>query len=198
VARLRTRYNEFEEVMEITDEDSKVWRFDMGSAAGQHALCRHIETILARHEDYEPERFPLNLLTAPSFDQVHSHYRFMDSGKGFVSFLNLNSVRDLGQRIQADLDALRFRANVWVEDLVAFEDHDWTGKHIRMGDNGPEFEVLKPIERCVATHVNPESAARDVEVCAGLWTNYGHRNCGIYTRIIKGGLIRPGDRLHVY
>ncbi len=138
VARLRTRYDEIAEILEITDEDGKAWRFDMASTAGRHSLARHVETIVARHEDYDPAVQPLNLLTAPSFDAVHTHFRFTDSGKGFVSFLNLNSLRDLSQRLDRDLDPLRLRANIWVEDLTAFEDHDWVGRHIRLGEDGPE------------------------------------------------------------
>ncbi|MDV6332459.1 MOSC domain-containing protein [Asticcacaulis sp. 201] len=198
VARLRTRYDEFADVLDIVDEDGKTWRFDMASDAGRHSLARHVETVLARHEDYDPAAFPLTLLSAPDPEVVRSHFRFTDSGKGFVSFLNLNSLRDLGQRIGRDLDPLRLRANIWVEDQSAFEDHDWAGKHIRLGAEGPEFEVLKPIVRCVATHVNPDTAERDVDLCAALWEQYGHRDCGIYARVIKGGTARPGDALHVY
>lgn len=197
VARLRTRYDEVNGALEVTDEDGKTWTFDLATPAGRHALARHVETVIARHEDYDPAAWPLNLLEAPDFDRVHTHFRFTDSGRGFVSFLNLNSLSDLSVRIGADLDPLRLRANVWVEDWSAFEDHAWAGHRIRAGEDGPEFEVLKPIERCVATHVNPDTAERDVEVCTGLWQQYGHRDCGIYARIVRGGTLRPGDQLHV-
>lgn len=197
VARLRTRYNEYDDSLAITDEDGKSWSFDLSSEAGRHSLARHIETVMVRYEDYDPVAQPLNLLTAPDYDRVHSHFRFTDSGKGFVSFLNLNSVRDLGQRIGRDLDPLRLRANIWVEDWRAFDDHGWVGHRIRAGEDGPEFEILKPIVRCVATHVNPDTAEKDIDVCTALWEQYGHRDCGIYARIVKGGSLRPGDRLHV-
>lgn len=198
VARLRTRYDEFAEVFEVTDEDGKAWRFDMASEAGRHSLARHVETVLARHEDYDPVAFPLKVLSAPDPAVVHSHFRFTDSAKGFVSFLNLNSLRDLGQRIGRDLDPLRLRANIWIEDQAAFEDHDWVGKRIRLGEEGPEFEVLKTIVRCVATHVNPQTAERDIDLCTALWETYGHKECGIYARIVKGGAVRAGDVLRVW
>ncbi len=197
VARLRTRYNEYDDSFAISDEAGKTWRFDLAAEAGRHSLARHIETVLARHEDYDPIAQPLNLLTAPDYEHIHSHFRFTDSGKGFVSILNLNSLRDLGQRIGQDVDPLRLRANIWVEDWRAFEDHAWVGHRIRVGEEGPEFEILKPIVRCVATHVNPRTAQKDIDVCAMLWDQYGHRDCGIYARIVKGGSLRPGDQLHV-
>ncbi len=199
VARVHTRYNEFEEFIDVVGEDGANRRFDLANEAGRHSLARHVETVLAQHDDdYDPVAQPLKLLTAPAFDDVHTHFRFTDSGKGFVSFLNLNSLRDLGQRIANDLDPLRLRANIWLEGLSAFEDHAWVGRHMRIGDDGPQFEVLKPIVRCVATHVNPDTAERDVDLCTGLWDNYGHRDCGIYARIIKGGVVRPDDPLTVF
>lgn len=197
VARLRTRYDEIAGTFHIADQ-SGAWDFDLTSEAGRNSLARHVETRLAEHEDYDPVLQPLKLLETPSFEKTQTHFRFTDSGKGFVSFLNLNSLRDLGQRLGLDLDPLRMRANIWLEGLNAFEDHTWVGRHIRIGEDGPEFEVLKPIVRCVATHVNPDTAERDVDLCTALWENYGHRDCGIYARVIKGGAVRQGDVISVY
>ncbi len=199
VAKVTTRYDEIEGRLEIRDPGGKAWTFDLTSEAGRHGLARHVETVLAPCEDdYDPVAYPLNLLTAPSFDDVHAHFRFTDSGRGFVSFLNLNSLRDLEQRTGATLDPLRMRANVWLEGLSAFEDHGFVGRTIRIGDDGPEFEVLKPIVRCIATHVNPETGLRDFDLCTALWENYRHRDCGIYARITKGGTVRAGDRVRVF
>jgi uncharacterized protein len=197
VARLHTRYDEVRGVFSIGKGDGSR-SFDLTSDAGRNSLARHIETILAQHEDYDPVLQPLKLLEAPPFAHTETHFRFTDSGKGFVSFLNLNSLRDLGARLGGELDPLRMRANIWLDGLNAFEDHNWVGRYIRIGDDGPELEVLKPIVRCVATHVNPDTAERDVDVCTALWENYGHRDCGIYARVVKGGPVRQGDVIGVF
>lgn len=192
VARLRTRYDAFSDQLELTGEGENR-QFDMHEPAGRQALARHVETVLSQHEDYDPAAAPLNLLDVPK--PGGAPYRFTDSGKGFVSFLNLNSLRDLSRRAERDLDPLRMRANVWLEGLDAFADHAWAGRRFRIGDDGPEFEGLKPIVRCAATHVDPSTAERDFDLCTALWENYGHRDCGLYARVIKGGTIRPGDSL---
>lgn len=186
VARLKTRYDEVEERFLIEDR-----AFDLKNPAGRHALERHIETVLAAHEDYDPVAQPLRLLDIRETEV--QRYRFTDSPKGFVSILNLNSLRDLSQRLGVDLDPLRLRANIWVEGWAAFEDHAWVGKQIQIGREGPLLEVLKPIVRCVATHVNPDTAERDVELVTALWENYGHRDCGIYCRVVDGGNLKVGD-----
>ncbi|WP_040308720.1 MOSC domain-containing protein [Asticcacaulis biprosthecium] len=194
VARLRTQYDEDRAVLTVSDGGETV-EFALDTGAGQQALARHVEGVLAVNEDYDPVVQPLNLLAAPELTDA---FRFTDSGKGFVSFLNLNSLRDVSARIGGPaLDPLRLRANIWVEDWSAFEDHRWVGRTLRIGDDGPELEVLKPIVRCVATHVNPTTAERDIDLCTALWDNYGHRDCGIYARIVKGGDVSPGDAIHL-
>lgn len=180
IAALKTRYDAVRNVFEIQDQ-----AYALDTETGRHRLCRHIETVLSLHEDFDPAETPLRLLSiAP---EHHPGFRFTDSSKGFVSLLNLNSLRDLETRSHLSLDPMRFRANIWLEGLDAFEDHDWVGRHIHFGEYGPVLEGLKPIERCIATHVNLKTGKRDADVCPSLWTQYGHRNLGLYARVLRDG-----------
>ncbi|MBW8860683.1 MAG: MOSC domain-containing protein, partial [Caulobacter sp.] len=54
-------------------------------------------------------------------------------------------------------------------------------------------EVLKPIVRCAATHVDPVTAERDIELVKALFDHYGHMFCGVYLNVEKGGAVREGD-----
>jgi uncharacterized protein YcbX len=56
-------------------------------------------------------------------------------------------------------------------------------------------EVLKPIVRCAATHVEPVTAARDIDLVKALFDNYGHMLCGIYLKVEEGGAVREGDEV---
>jgi uncharacterized protein YcbX len=118
-------------------------------------------------------------------------HRFMDSRSGYVSIVNLASVRDLGQRLGMTLDPLRFRANLYVEGWPAWVENDWTGRTLSVG--GATAEVLKPIVRCAATHVDPTTAERDVELVKALFDEYGHMFCGIYLNVTEGGEVAEGD-----
>lgn len=186
VARLKTRYDEYDDRLWIGER-----AFDLSHEAGRHALERHVETVLAAHEDYDPVEAPLRFLDIREGEV--DRYRFTDSAKGFVSVLNLSRARDLSQRMGVEIDPIRLRANILIDGWAAFEDHNWVGKRLKIGVEGPELEVLKPIVRCVATHVNPQTAERDAELVQALWENYGHRDCGIYCRIVSAGMVRPGD-----
>ena len=191
IARMRMYYDDYDRRIDLYHADA-LRCFNIDGEDDREALCRYVETILAHYEDYDPARFPLRFLSAPERE-----FRFMDSSKGFVSLLNIESLRELGGRLNADLDPLRLRCNIWMEGLDAFEDHAWVGKRLRIGDDGPQLEVIKPIERCVATHVNPETAVRDVDVCSGLWGHYGHRDCGIYALVVNSGTVCSGDEIRL-
>ena len=53
--------------------------------------------------------------------------------------------------------------------------------------------VFKPIVRCAATHVNPVTAERDLDVVKAMFDNYGHLNCGVYVQVEADGRIALGD-----
>jgi uncharacterized protein YcbX len=53
--------------------------------------------------------------------------------------------------------------------------------------------VLKPIVRCAATHVNPDTAERDQDLTKALFDNFGHLHCGIYVQVTSAGAVGLGD-----
>ena len=65
------------------------------------------------------------------------------------------------------------------------------GRDIRIG--GAVLTGIKRIERCTATHVNPHSAERDIDLVPELMRHYGHRDCGLYARVSAGGRVAVGD-----
>lgn len=59
------------------------------------------------------------------------------------------------------------------------------------------LEGIKTIPRCVATHVNPATGERDLELVRGLFDGFGHTHCGLYAKVTQGGRLRIGDPLTV-
>jgi hypothetical protein len=92
---------------------------------------------------------------------------------------------------------VRLRANICVDGWEAFEDHAWVGKRLRLGTDGVVLEVIQPTVRCAATHVNPDTFVRDIDLCAALFEHYRHRDCGIYCRVVSSGAVAIGDECHL-
>ncbi len=120
---------------------------------------------------------------------------FSDVDKPFLSIIGLASIADLERVVREPVDARRFRANLYLEGSAAWEELGWQGKVIRIGPVRLQAEWC--IDRCAATNVNPDSAARDMNLPLALQRGFGHVDMGIYARVIEGGEIAQGDVLTV-
>ena len=70
-----------------------------------------------------------------------------------------------------------------------------SGRDIQIG--GAVLRVVKPITRCPATEVNPETAERDADPVAELRQLYGHVELGVHAEVIEGGRFAVGDAIEV-
>ena len=78
---------------------------------------------------------------------------FMDKPDNVISLINLATVRSLEAQWGVEIDPLRFRANIYVDGARPWEEFDWVGSEIRIGDT--VFTVDRKNGRCGATNVNP-------------------------------------------
>jgi uncharacterized protein YcbX len=180
VAVARSRYDAATGVLHVTAPGAPEIAVRLAEAAGREAFAAWLTDLLG-----EDARGPLRVLEAPGA------WRFTDHPLGQVSIVNLASVRDLGQKMGVELDPLRFRANLYVEGWPAWAENQWAGKDMMVG--WAQASVFKPIVRCAATHVDPTTAERDLDVVKALFDNYGHMHCGIYVRVTAGGHVGLGD-----
>jgi len=100
-----------------------------------------------------------------------------------ISLLGAATVRELGARIGATLDPLRFRNNVLIDTAgdTPFEEEEWLGGVIRFGDDpdGACVHVNRKDPRCMMVNLDPDEVTqnpailrtivREREQCAGLY-----------------------------
>lgn len=180
VARARTAYDEASGVLTASAVGRPAFAASLATEEGRTDFAAWLSGLLG-----DAAKGPLRVIPAPG------DHRFMDHPLGAVSIINLASVRDLEARIGRPIDPLRFRANLYVEGWPAWAEADWTDREIMLG--WARARVFKPIVRCAATHVDPATAERDMDIVKALFDNYGHMNCGIYVHVTGSGPITIGD-----
>ncbi len=112
-----------------------------------------------------------------------------------VSLISLASNRALGEQMGLDLSPLRWRANVWLEALRPFEERDWIGRRLRLGQ--AVLEIVEPKERCLATTANPATGIRDADTLRALMALHGDKDFGLYARVVEGGEVSVGDAVEL-
>lgn len=108
-----------------------------------------------------------------------------------VSFMNLQSIRALEERIGAAIDPARFRANVLFDGMPPFSELDLVGQEIRVGT--ARFRAVLNTRRCAATEVNPVDARRDLPIPRLLVQHFGVNEIGVYAEVLDDAEIGVGD-----
>ncbi len=115
-------------------------------------------------------------------------HSFSDVSAKCLHIINLASVRALQQVMDTTLDPLRFRANIYLGGLDAWEEFGWMNQDIAFGD--ARLHVFQRTVRCLATNVDPKTAIRDeTNIPIILKKNFGHSDMGIYATVTKPGLV---------
>lgn len=180
VAEVRTRWNEDEGTLTAWHADFGEITADLDGEAGRSVFATWVSAVLG-----DAVRGPLRVIAAPD------GFRFMDSRTGYVSIINLESVRDLEAKTGRTVDPARFRGNIMVEGWPAWSELDLADRDVMVG--GARLTGIKPITRCAATHVDPNTASRDMDVLKALFDHYGHVQFGLYCRVESGGPVAIGD-----
>ena len=120
---------------------------------------------------------------------------FMDKPDNVLSLINLATVRSLEERWGYVIDPLQFRANFYIDCARPWEEFDWIGADISIGDAA--FRVDRRNGRCGATNVNPASGQRDLDLPGSLRASFGHKDLGVYLVVRHGGKVVIGDGVTV-
>lgn len=118
-----------------------------------------------------------------------------DQKHPYVSIIGTESLAALEAAAGGTLEQERFRANFWVNGIAPWQEFDWIGKDIQIGN--ATLRVEERIGRCVATTASPLSGKIDIDTLTVLESNFGHKDLGVFARVIKGGSIAINDTLKV-
>ena len=68
-----------------------------------------------------------------------------------------------------------------------------------LSDNNIEFNVVGPVVRCLATHVNPDTGERDCEVMSILTKEFSQERpvMGVLAVPVQEGTVSIGDRIDI-
>lgn len=183
LARLTTRFDHATHRLTIERDGAAALDADLTSPEGRGEVAAFMAEFLPHELRGEPW-----VLEAPP------GFRFTDARIGYVSLLNLASVRAIEEFVGAPVDHLRFRSNLFLEGLEPWAELDLVGRVLE-APGGLRLKVTARTERCAATNVDPQTGIRDLQIPRTLLQRLGHTDCGVYAEVIAGGRVSVGDRL---
>lgn len=178
LAQVRSHLDSETLLLTVSDAEKVLLEADLSREAGRREVERFVRRLVPALRD-EPRL-------------VRSRAgHFMDKPENVVSLINLATLRHLEEQWGVAVDPLRFRANLYIDGVPPWQEFDWIGSDIRVGD--AVFRVDRRNGRCGATNVNPATGRRDLDIPAALRAAYGHKDLGVYLLTRKGGKVVVGD-----
>ena len=110
-----------------------------------------------------------------------------------ISLINYKSIEDFQNKINEKIEIQRFRGNIYVDGIDAWEEQKWIGKTIKINDI--YFKVEKNIPRCVAINLKPNTDDNSLNLLQLLKKTYNHFHMGIYLTALSDGEIKTGNKI---
>ncbi|HUN40252.1 MAG TPA: aminotransferase class I/II-fold pyridoxal phosphate-dependent enzyme [Acetobacteraceae bacterium] len=180
LATVRTHLDEATLQLTVLDGDRPMLAADLADADGR----AQVEAFF--------HRLVPSLAAPPGVVRARDGH-FMDKPDNVVSLINLSTVRSLEAQWGLEIDPLRFRANIYIDGAAPWEEFDWIGNDIRVGE--AVFWVDRRNGRCGATNVNPATGQRDRDIPGSLRKAFGHKDLGVYLVARTDADLSVGDAL---
>ena len=125
--------------------------------------------------------------------------RYQDREPGYVTLHGRSSLGAVAAAVAEapEVTEHRFRSNIAVDGLAAWEEQKWIGREVRIGD--VQFKVVNPVTRCLATHAHPRTGKRDLPIMKTLLQLLpaARPTFAVMMTADRGGRIRIGDKVEV-
>ena len=173
----------------LTFEDKEILTIDINQLSERERLVNKIIELESSLKE------PIVLMKNkefPFFDtSVSNKVDFTNS----ISLLNIQSINDFQNKIDKKFEISRFRGNIYVDGITAWEERNWIGKIIKI--KNISFKVEKNIPRCVAINLKPKTDDNSLNLLKSLKKTYNHFDMGIYLTSLDDGKIEIGNKIEV-
>ena len=178
-----------ENKLSLTKNNTEILTIDTNEMSEHGQISKK---ILELESSLQKPIFLMKNKNLPFFDTSISKKTLLTHS---ISLLNRKSIEDFENKINQKIEFQRFRGNMYVDGIQAWEERNWIGKIIKINNN--LFKVEKNIPRCVAINLKPNTDDNSLNLLQSLKKTYNHFDMGIYLTALNDGKINIGDIISV-
>ena len=171
----------------FTQKNNEILTIDV-SKTSEHKLLSN--KILELESSLQKPIFLMKNKNIPFFDTSISNNTLLTHS---ISLINNQSIEDFKNKTNQEIETQRFRGNIFVDGIEAWEERSWIGKIIKI--NNISFKVEKNIPRCVAINLKPNTDDNSLNLLQSLKKTYNHFDMGVYLTALDDGPINIGDNI---
>ena len=173
--------------LKFTQKNKEILTIDVSKTSEQKLLSNK---ILELESSLQKPIFLMKNKNIPFFDTSISNKTLLTHS---ISLINNQSIEDFKNKTNQEIETQRFRGNIFVDGIEAWEERSWIGKIIKI--NNISFKVEKNIPRCVAINLKPNTDDNSLNLLQSLKKTYNHFDMGVYLTALDDGPINIGDNI---
>ena len=184
LAQLGVSFSQRNNMLHLSHPDLESLALQVGTPDGDDALTEWIAPLTEG-----------TVTSGPFLVYEIPDVAFTDGQDCHISVASVPSRRALSELAGVDLQPIRFRMNLWLDGGAPWEEMDWAGRELEVGD--ARLKLLHRCERCNSTNANPTTGKRDTQIPALLREQFGHMDFGLNAQVLSGGTVRRGDSVRL-
>lgn len=119
---------------------------------------------------------------------------FTDSDFPSITLCNMASHKAVEDKAGQPLSIHRWRGNIWLGNLPAWEEFNWIGRDVQIGS--AVFHIRERTDRCMATAANPETGKRDINLL-DILSDWDHQDFSVRAEVIREGTLQVDSSVQV-
>ncbi len=194
LAALDCHYDPQSRLLTVRDGGVELLKAETNSEVGRDRISAFFSGYLANLKPTEgarhPEKGPLHLV-----GDGGGETRYPDRQPVHISLLSQATLDELSEVVGEKIDVRRFRPNILLEGMEAWEEFKLVGKEFKLGS--AKIDISARIGRCINIEVNPETGDRDLPLLSILRDKFGHAQTGILATVDTDGVVAVGDEMEL-
>ncbi len=185
LAALDCKYDSKTTIMTIKQGNSELLSAATNNQEGRDRLSTFFSGYIAAHR---PQKGALRLVGDPG-----GQTRYSDREPVHISLVSQATLDTLSNAAGQEIDARRFRPNVVLEGVPAWEEFNWVGQELQIGQ--AKIRISAPITRCLNIDVNPDTGEQNIKLFSLLKQHFQHQETGVVAQVISSGDVAVNEIL---
>jgi len=194
LAALDCNYDPQSQLLTVWQQGVELLTADISSQIGRDRVSAFFTGYLANLKPTEgarhPQKAPLRLVGDGSGET-----RYPDRQPVHISLLSQATLDELTEVTEEPISVRRFRPNIVLEGMAAWEEFRLVGKQFKLGT--AKIDISARIGRCINIEVNPDTGDRDLSLLPMLREKFGHAQTGVLAIVDTDGVVAVGDRMEM-
>ncbi len=185
LAALNCQYDSNTTILTVKQGDRELLSAATNSVEGRDRLSKFFSEYIAPHR---LQQGTLRLIGDPG-----GKTRYSDRQPVHISLVSQATLDALSSAAGQEIDARRFRPNVVLEGVPAWEEFSWVGQELQIGQ--ARIKISAPITRCLNIDVNPDTGEQDIQLFSLLKQHFNHKETGVVAQVTSSGDVKVEEEV---